>query len=180
LKRILIIAVVCLLLVPATAWSQTRRRTTSRRQSRPAANTQSTDADQTKMALAQRAGAERVAEQIKLLSRFLFVYGGILKGLETAREAERQNQTSASAQQQTENVRAGVKKSFSDWRAAMDKLEIDFRATPGLQRYYTKLAGVAAGAATAEEQANAGQFDQAGRSLLAVVNRLADVLLEMP
>jgi hypothetical protein len=38
-------------------------------------------------------------------------------------------------------------------------LEIDFRNTPELQPYYIKLAGVAAGAATAEEQAAANQFD---------------------
>jgi hypothetical protein len=61
----------------------------------------------------------------------------------------------------------------------MDKLEIDFRTTPELQRYYIGLAGVAEGAATAEDFAAANKFDQAGRSLLGVVNRLTDVLLAM-
>ena len=61
----------------------------------------------------------------------------------------------------------------------MDKLEVDFRATPELQPYYIKLAGVAAGAATAEQQAGENQFDSAGRSLLNVVNRLTDVLFAM-
>jgi len=55
----------------------------------------------------------------------------------------------------------------------------DFRATPELQPYYIKLAGVAAGAAAAEEKAGANQFDAAGRQLLNVVNRLTDVLLLM-
>ena len=64
-------------------------------------------------------------------------------------------------------------------REGLDKLEIDFRTTPELQRYYIKLAGVASGAATAEEQAAANQFDKAGRTLLGVVNHLTDVLLEM-
>jgi len=59
------------------------------------------------------------------------------------------------------------------------KLEIDFRATPELQPYYIKLAGVAAGAASAEEKAAANQFDEAGRLLLNVINRLADVLVVM-
>jgi hypothetical protein len=64
-------------------------------------------------------------------------------------------------------------------REGLDKLELDFRSNPELNRYYIKLAGVASGAAKAEDLAAANQFDQAGRSLLEVVNRLADVLLEM-
>ena len=61
----------------------------------------------------------------------------------------------------------------------MDQLEIYFRNTPELQRYYVKLVGSAAGAADAEAQAAAGHFDQAGRTLLGVVNRLTDVLVAM-
>lgn len=72
-----------------------------------------------------------------------------------------------------------IRNSIRDVRAGLDKLEIDFRATPELQRYYTLLAGVAAGAAAAEELAAANQFDRAGRSLLEVVNRLTNVLTEM-
>ena len=66
-----------------------------------------------------------------------------------------------------------------NFRQSLDKLEIDFRGTPDLQPYYIKLAGVAAGAATAEEQAAANQFDASGRTLLNVINRLTDVLVVM-
>jgi len=48
-----------------------------------------------------------------------------------------------------------------------------------LQPYYIKLAGVADGAASAEQLAASNQFDAAGRQLLGVVNRLADVLVIM-
>ena len=64
-------------------------------------------------------------------------------------------------------------------REGLDQLEIFFRSTPDLEQYYLKLAGSAAGAATAEDQAAAGHFDQAGRTMLGVVNRLTDVLLAM-
>ena len=80
---------------------------------------------------------------------------------------------------QTEKSKAIVKTSLQNLREGLDKLEIDFRTTPELQRYYINLAGVAAGAANAEDQASAGHYDQAGRSLLDVVNRLTDVLLQM-
>jgi hypothetical protein len=80
---------------------------------------------------------------------------------------------------QTAQQKAIVKNTIQNIREGLDKLEIDFRAAPELQPYYIKLAGVAAGAATAEERAAASQFDAAGRQLLNVVNRLTDVLLLM-
>jgi hypothetical protein len=72
-----------------------------------------------------------------------------------------------------------VRSSIQKVREGLDQLESEFSSTTELRRYYTHLAGVAAGAAAAEEQAAANQFDRAGRSLLNVVNRLTDVLLEM-
>ena len=80
---------------------------------------------------------------------------------------------------QTENSKATVKTSLQNVRDGLDKLELDFRTTPGLERYYPGLAGVAAEAATAEEQAAQNQFDKAARTLLGVVNHLTDALLEM-
>jgi hypothetical protein len=61
----------------------------------------------------------------------------------------------------------------------LDQLEVDFRTNPALQPFYIKLAGSAAGAASAEQAAEAGQYEQSGRELLNVVNRLTDVLLAM-
>ena len=55
--------------------------------------------------------------------------------------------------QQNQQSKATVKTSIQGFRETLDKLEIDFRDTPELQPYYIKLAGVAAGAATAEERA---------------------------
>jgi type II secretory pathway pseudopilin PulG len=179
LKRIIILAIVLIILLPLTAVSQTRRRTSSKRAQRSASASSAADLEAQKMAEQVRMGAERVAEQIKHLTRFLYVYGGITKGLETAEDAARRNQSTPAVDEQTAKIKASIRTSFKDWREGLDKLEIDFRTTPGLQRYYTKLAGVAAGAATAEELAAANRYDQAGRSLLSVVNRLADVLVEM-
>jgi GTP1/Obg family GTP-binding protein len=94
-------------------------------------------------------------------------------------EAARRNEASPTVVQQNQQSKLQVKTSIQGFRETLDKLEIDFRATPELQPYYIKLAGVASGAATAEEQAARNQFDAAGRSLLNVINRLTDVLLLM-
>jgi hypothetical protein len=120
-----------------------------------------------------------VADQIKNLTRFLYLLGGVAKGIEAADAAAQNGNASQNVIEQTQRSKATVKTSLQNVREGLDKLEIDFRTTPDLQRYYTRLAGVAAGAANAEDQATAGQYDQAGRALLNVVNRLTDVLLEM-
>jgi hypothetical protein len=128
---------------------------------------------------AQRAGAARVGDQIKVLTRFIYLLGGVAKGLEGVDDATRRNEASAAVIDQVKQNKATVRASIQSVREGLDKLEIDFRNTPELQRYYIKLAGVAARAASAEDLAAANQFDKAGRTLLEVVSHLTDVLLEM-
>lgn len=165
----------CVLLLATTAVSQTRSRKTS---SRPRATPTETAAAAQAEA-ARTAAATRVADQVKILTKFLYVLGGVAKGIEQVDEAARKNEASPTALQQNEANKATVKSSLRNVREGLDNLEIHFRSTPGLQSYYLRLAGSADGAATAENLAAAGRFDQAGRSLLTVVNRLTDVLLIM-
>ena len=100
-------------------------------------------------------------------------------GIAAVDEAARRNEASPTVIQQNQQSKAQVRTSIQGFRETLDKLEIDFRATPELQPYYIKLAGVAAGAATQKSRAAANQFDAAGRTLLNVINRLTDVLLLM-
>ena len=171
MKRITVLLLTFLILVPATAFGQTRGRTTTKAPPRSSRAAKSSDAE--------RAGATRVAEQIKNLTRFIYLLGGVAKGLEGVDDAARRNEASPAVLDQAKRNKVTVRTSIQKVREGLDALEIDFRATPELQRYYIKLAGVAAGAANAEDQAAANQFDRAGRTLLEVVNRLTDVLLEM-
>jgi hypothetical protein len=117
-----------------------------------------------------------VADQIKHLTRFIYVLGSVTSGITAADEAARRNEGNPAVVQES---RAKVKSSIAGFREGLDRLEIEFRTTPELQPYYIKLAGVAAGAATAEQEAAANRFDASGRSLLNVVGRLADVLVVM-
>ena len=91
----------------------------------------------------------------------------------------RRSEASPAGLQKNDQNKAAVKTSLENVRVGLDQLEIHFRGTQGLEGYYLKLAGSASGAATAESQAAAGHFDQAGRTLLGVVNRLTDVLVAM-
>lgn len=170
--RLVIIAATCVLLLPVIALGQTRTRRSS-----PSSRTQTSTAAHA--AEIRMAGATRVADQVKILTKFLYLLGGVAKGIEQIDEAARKNEASPTALQQNEQNKTTVKTSLRNVREGLDALEIYFRSTPGLQSYYLRLAGSASGAADAEAQAAAGQFDRSGRTLLNVVNRLTDVLLIM-
>ena len=173
MKRIAALGLILLTLSPATALSQTRKRSSAAKP-KPSANVAAQ-----RTAEVRTGGATRVADQIKLLTRFIYLLGGITAGIAQIDEAARRNEASPEQVQRNQQSKATVRNSILGFREALDKLEIDFRATPELQPYYIKLAGVANGAAIAEQQAAANQFDGAGRQLLTVVNKLTDVLLLM-
>ncbi len=170
-----LIVPICVLLLSTTAFAQSRSRTTSRRGTSKTAKPSATEpVNQAKIE-----GANKVADQIKNLARFLYVLGGVAKGIEEIDMAAKNNEASPAALQKNDQNKAVVKSSLENVRVGLDQLEIYFRSTPELQGYYVKLAGSASGAADAEAQAAAGHFDQAGRTLLGVVNRMTDVLVIM-
>jgi hypothetical protein len=171
LKRIAIASLVLTLVLPFSGLGQTRSRTS---RTKPAPKTAAAAGSEIRTA-----GATRVADQIKFMTKFIYLLGGVTNGIAQVDEAARRNEASPELLQKNQQSKATVKSSIQGFREALDKLETDFRATPELQPYYIKLAGSAAGAATAEEQAAANQFDASGRSLLNVISRLTDVLLAM-
>jgi hypothetical protein len=159
-------AISALLVFSAMATAQTRSRQTAKHP--PAKTTTSTAAVKTE-------GATRVANQIKNLSTFLYLLGGVVHGIEAIDASAKPGESSPT----NEKNKTQLRSSFTDFRVGLDALEVYFRSTPELQPYYVKLVGTASGAADAEAKANAGQFNQAGKSLLGVVGRLADVLVAM-
>ena len=175
MNRLLNIAAACLLLLPITAFSQTRNRTTSRQ--KPTSTAATATAQQA--TAIRNEGAAKIAVQIKNLTAFLYRLGGVAKGLQELDAAAKAANASPAVVQQNEQSKERIKASFTDFRVGLDNLEIYFRSTPGLQSYYLKLAGSAEGAANGEALAGAGQFDRAGRSLLGVVDRLTDTLAIM-
>lgn len=172
MKRAIICALLCLFLSLSPAMSQTRSRRAQSRRARPAASA-------AKPAANVAAGVSRVADQIKTLSRFLYVFGRVSNGIETSDELLRQGNASAQDQARTRQTKESVRASLKNVREGLDDLELYFRTTPGLERYYPRLAGVAQMAATAEDLAAANRFEQAGRSLVDAVNKLTDVLAQM-
>jgi len=166
-----IVTICALMVLTATAPAQTRKRTTKPK----ATTTKSADSDAATTAAVRTDGATRIANQIKNLTTFLYLLGGVAHNIETLDAAAKTGTPSPTV----DKNKAQLRQSFSDFRVGLDALEVYFRSTPQLQNYYTKLVGSASGAAEAESQAAAGQFNQAGRTLIGVVGRLTDVLVVM-
>ena len=165
-----VVATCALLLLSTASPAQSRSRRTTKHPS-TAKSTTTAEA----VAKVRMEGATRVANQIKNLSTFLYLVGGVAHGIEAVDASNTGGQPSPT----NEKNKAQLRSTFSDFRVGMDALEVYFRSTPELQPYYAKLVGSASGAADAETQAKAGQFNQAGRTLLGVVGRLTDVLVLM-
>lgn len=172
MKRSLVALLICLALVPVDASAQRRRRSTSK-SSKPTAAAEAATAAE------RREAAGQLADQIKTLSLFLYLLGGITKTVEAADQAIRSSQASPEAIQQAERSKATVRESIRNVQVALDKIESDFSSKPSLRPYYQFVLGVTSYAATASRQAEAGQFDQAGRLLLKAHDRLTDALLAM-
>jgi hypothetical protein len=160
---------VCVLLVlPDAALGQSRSRRTSTQRRRASSSSSSTQLE----SVQANSGRIRLADQIKTLTRFLYLYGRFSKDLElTGAQAE--------ASDVANRTRAALADNLRNIRAGLDQLETQFRMTPGLERHYRRLAGVAQRASDAEARVSANQLDQAGRTLVEIVNQLTDVLVEM-
>ncbi len=173
MKKSLILILVTMIVLSTTALAQTRRRSAPKRKA-PVVK------PPTEQQLAEiRAGRERISSQIKTLSNFLYLYGGIAKGIESADQSARSGEASSVATQQNERTKTRVRESLKNIRAGLDKLEADFRFNAAWRSYYPHISGVALIGETAENQAAANRFDEAGRSLLQAVNKLADALSAM-
>ncbi|HZH29840.1 MAG TPA: hypothetical protein VEY11_03680 [Pyrinomonadaceae bacterium] len=178
LVQALSFACLLLLLTAADAPAQRQRRTTPARRPAPATNAGKPTAASTTTLNEARI---RLADELKTLTRFLYLYGRTSVNVEANEKQAREGGANVSPQAQAilDRSRTTVLGSLGNIRERLDKLELYFRTTPALAQHYTRLSGVAAAAASAEQRANAGQLDAAGRALIEVANQLADVLLDM-
>ena len=121
MKRITALLIASVILLPTTVFSQTRKRTSR-------APTRATGA--TKAANAQQAGATRVADQIKNLTRFIYLLGGVAKGIEAVTMPSAKKLYHLEQPKKQGQVRSVFKTS-----TGLGQLEIDFRSTPDCTYY---------------------------------------------
>lgn len=118
----------------------------------------------------------KLADEIKLLTRFLYLYGRSSDSIEATDDQVRRGALPREALTAANQSRAALRGSLQNIREGLDNLEQYFRTTPGLERSYTQLAGVAAAASDAEDLAATNQLDRAGRKIIEVTAKLVEVL----
>jgi hypothetical protein len=125
------------------------------------------------------AEATKVAEQLKLVARFVYVYGKIANGLEVADDQAKRGETSPALTAKNQQSKESIVSNINGLRAGIDKVVKDFQGNPRLQVQYLKVSGASDAAANAERAAAAGRFDEAGKALITAVDRLAETLVAL-
>jgi hypothetical protein len=125
------------------------------------------------------AEAALVAEQIKLITRFTFVYGKVMNSLEMAAEEEKKGRASAAVIEQTRKGREALVANIADLALGLDKVVARLQANPRLQVQYLKVSYAVEPLSNARQNAAAGQLNEAGKWLVLSVERLTDALLAL-
>ncbi len=128
----------------------------------------------------RKQGAKDVGIQVKNISKFVFVLGGIATGIEEIDKDVKSGKASKEFAEKNAAFKSDVIRSIRALRAGLVKIEIDFRTKAGLKPYLVNVQGIIDDTARAEDSALAGRFMQSGKELLIVVEKLTDVLVEMP
>lgn len=169
------VALLAAILVFSVGAGANAQRRTKRRPAAPKAAASAVN----KNAAEVKAGAARVGEQIKTLTQFIYVLGGVRKDIEAIDAAAKTGKATRGATDRNAQAKRTVITSIENVRAGLAQLEEDFHTNPALQFYSIPLVGVNDLANTAEQQAKNNQFDSAGRTMVQIVAQLTDILLSM-
>lgn len=123
--------------------------------------------------------AGQVAEQIKNFSKFIYVYGKVVNGLEVAEDQAKQNKMSPTAAEKNQQSRDALVRSIRNLKVGLDGVARNFQNNPRLQVQYLKIAFAVDAANDAEKFATAGRYDEAGKALVIVIERLTDTVMAM-
>jgi hypothetical protein len=171
-----VIVLVCLLGLSLSAAAQ-RRKTPARKTTSKATTTNVSTAPNV---LEIKDGAQKVSIQIKNVTKFIYVLGGVARVIEDLDKEIRAGKASRSANDLNARNKQDVVLTIRKLREGLAALEVEFRTKPALRNYLTNIQGISDMSGVAEDQAVGGQFTEAGRTLLAVVEKLSDTLAALP
>ena len=123
--------------------------------------------------------AGQVAEQIKNFSKFIYIYGKVVNGLEVAEDQVKQNKMSPTAAAKIQQSRDALVQNIRNLKVGLEGVARNFQNNSRLQIQYLKIAFAVDAAGDAERLATAGRYDEAGKSLVTVIERLTDTMMAM-
>jgi len=127
-----------------------------------------------------KSGAEKVSTQIKNVSKFIYVLGGVARNIEDLDREIAAGKASRNAADLNAKNKQSVITTMRNLRAGLAALEVEFRTKPALKPYLLQMQGITDMTGAAEDQASAGQFTASGKSLLMVIEKLSDTLAALP
>jgi hypothetical protein len=127
-----------------------------------------------------RAGAEKVSVQLNNVAVFNYRLGGIATGLEDMDAAARKTPLREPTLSKHKANKQAVVQGIRNLRAGLAALEVEFRTKLSLKRFQFQIGGIADLVGQSEELAGGGQFTEAGKVLLQVIQKLSDTLVAMP
>jgi hypothetical protein len=139
-----------------------------------------TNTTTTTNALEIRAGADKVSIQIKNVTKFLYVLGGVARGIEDADKDAKAGKLSKPVVDKNNAFKQDVISSIRNLKAGLADLEVDFRTKSALKPYLLQIQGITELGNQSEDLAAAGRFTDSGRVFLNVVEKLTDALVAMP
>jgi hypothetical protein len=178
LKRLSIFTVIVLIALGAASQARSaaqQKQQPKQQQKRPTRGARPTPTPPPDM----RAEASEVAAQIKNVSNFIYIYGKVVNGLEVADEQAKSNQASPDIQAKIKDSKDKLIAKIKDVRIGLEDLANNFQANPRLQVQYLKLSYATEAVLNAERLAAAGRYNDAGKFLVTVVERLTDTIISM-
>jgi hypothetical protein len=127
-----------------------------------------------------REGANNVAIQLKKVSAFVYLLGGIARGIEDIDKDAKAGKLSRTISDKNETYKQNVIASIRTLRASLIQLESDFRVKPKLKPYLQSIQGITEISGVAEDQASNGEMVNSGKTLLQVIEKLTDTLVALP
>ncbi|MFN0124770.1 MAG: hypothetical protein ACKV2V_30065 [Blastocatellia bacterium] len=126
-----------------------------------------------------RAEINALSQQIVIFSRFLYLYGKIANGLELAEAQVKRGELAGALLEQNKQDKARVVASISSLKAGLNQTLTTFQGSSRWQSQAIMISSAVDYIGTAEQLAAQGQFDEAGKTLAQVPEKLAEVLAEI-
>ena len=174
-KSLIKFAVLCICLLCLTFSANAQKPKTSSKKTK---TTTATTASITNSEI--KSGVEKVSNQIKNLSKFIYSLGDIARVTEDLDREIAAGKASRNAPALNAKNKQAVVTTIKNLRAGFAALEIEFRTKPALKPYLFQIQGISDMTGVAEDQASAGQLTESGKTLLVVIEKLTDTLAALP
>ncbi|HVE60130.1 MAG TPA: hypothetical protein VNB22_25165 [Pyrinomonadaceae bacterium] len=172
LSKITFLVLAVLLTFAASAEAQRKKPVTKK----PVTTTTTT----TTNSLEIKDSAKKVSDQLMNVVSFTFKLGGAASAIEALEADAKAGKMSKAQLDKFAQQKQTIIQTIVNLKAGLAALEVDFRTKPSIKNYLFQIQGVTDLATQSEDLAKSGKFNDSGKVLVQVVQKLADTLAAMP